>query len=196
MKNNNNESLDSYQLALLHQNLCKYLFHLRDFFTNSCQFELEYTKSNGLLKFFAKNTFTNQQRTLFCALGNVNIIRIAEIVHGCLLSCGLQSSTKLNINEEFSENLSFFIQKSANLTISLDGNTISARTSENYHAIIELDNMDRASQEYFLRSLCVLIAACGKNVSNNVDELIVNEYGIINKADITENEDTQNTPLL
>lgn len=169
---------------------------MRDFFTNSCEFELEHTKNNGLTKFFAKNTFTHQQCTLFCALGNVDITRIAEIVLGCLLSCGLQASTKLLINQEFSQNLAFFIQKGANLTISLDKNTISAKTSEKYHAIIELDSIDRASQEYFLRSLCVLIAACGKNVSNNVDELIINEYGIINKVDNNDDEDTQITPLL
>lgn len=188
--------LNPRDLASLHSTLSKYLFKVRDVLTQIQSLELFLYEQNSVFKLFCKNPYTNEDITLFCSMTNLEQRKFFSIVRGALLSLGIKTTAQTEIDVEFSRNFAVFLKNHVNVCVCLDDNTCALRAGVAYFVIAELEGADRVSQEHFLRSLCTLISLCGKNVSNNLDNVLMNEYGIINMPELLPNEDAQDQPLL
>lgn len=113
--------------------------------------------------------------------------RMVEAVTACLRVVGKQVESSVDISEEFVDRLSYYISQYDHLTVRLLENSIVLVFDKFEFQVFDVTDVDRPAKEMLTRSFCLNLAFCGKIVNNNIDNYIVNDYGIVNASKI---EDT------
>jgi hypothetical protein len=131
---------------------------------------------------------TQKKIVLFCCIGFHNTSFLQDLVIASLKSANINVSTQES-DLVFCESLCDFLKQRKSIAVCLKDNTISCQSEGTYFQICELEHLDLPAQEFFVRSLCLLLAVCGKNVSNTIDNFELNEYGITSTIDQPEGKD-------
>jgi hypothetical protein len=180
----------------MHNRISAFLFKFKDIIANQQYLDTNYITKNLVTKIFCRNNNNNEQVVILCSISDVAIEKLLSIVAGCFDSIGIRINSNIKLDTTFCESLSYFLSTISNIQVCLDDNTISLRAESSYFEICTLGNNDRVANEYLLRSICILLAICNKNVSNNVDSILLNEYGVANKIEMPKNEELHEEPLI
>ena len=170
--------LDFSKYSRINKKISTLLYRSKDVFGTVSTINLECNRVNLITKIYAK--IYNEYLTFLISPGYSNRTRLFEIVAGCLSSCSRSVTHKEEWDSTYIQYLSAFLQNNQTVTVHLENNVITLRNTSRCMFLCELDNVDDASQQSLARSICILLAMCGKVVSNNIDDVILNDYGIVN----------------
>jgi len=162
------------------------LFRNKDILHNVDDIDIYFNRINLVSKVYSK--IHNEHVVFLCSFSYANKSRLCEIVMGALSSIQIRCSCDFEYDFEFVDYMRTFIQSHHNIYVHIENNILSLRNNSKFLLLADLGDTDRASQFSLCRSLCILLAMCGKIVHNNLDDIVLNDYGITNSFERVENE--------
>ena len=121
----------------------------------------------------------NSQVFLICPfITNKN--RILEIVAACAASMDMESNYQESLDDNFISNLLDFICSTDKIFIKSqqNGQVLLISNSQEF-TVLEDTGLGKIGTSIFVRSLCVLLAVCGKEVTNSYDSTKLNNQGCV-----------------
>jgi hypothetical protein len=168
------------KFSILSQKLSEVCFACKDILLSRDEISLETTRKNMITKVFTPKSRHCKPFVFLIATSYFNSQRMVEVVTACLRVLGKTVITPLSISEEFTERLSFHISNNDHLNVHLLENSIVLSLDNLEFQVFDVTEMDQPAKEFLTRSFCLSLAFCGKIVNNNIDNYIVNDYGIVN----------------
>lgn len=185
------KNLEHAKFSTTNKKLCNLLFKNRDILHSVDSINIYYNRVNLISKIYTK---INCEHIVFlCSFAYSDRIRLCEIAMGALSSMKIKCFCEFQYDTEFVDFMRTFIQSNMHISVYMENNILSLRNNSKFLLLADLGETDLASQQSLCRSLCILLAMCGKVVSNNLDEVVLNDYGICNSFIRDTNEHSNET---
>lgn len=164
----------------IHKNVQSILFKFKDLKHNSARIEILTHRTNLTTKIYCRNKVTSENFTFLVSPSYNNKVLLLNIVAAVLISNNFDIESSEKYNNDFVSNLSCFLEENNNIKVCLESDIICLRTDDKFTELMNVQNTEKVAKQVLLRSLCILLAMVGKNVTNNMDNLALNDYGVTN----------------
>lgn len=156
----------------------KICFLYKDILQKRDSFTLDAICKNTVTKVFAIEENDQKPIVFLVSPSFYDKKRLLEIVCACLKSINKEVKTNIEISLEEVKEFSLKIFYSYLIEIKILDNSICCIMDNEVIKLLDVTEVDSSSKNIIARSLCILFAFCGKTVSNNIDNFIINDYGI------------------
>jgi len=158
--------------------LNKFILRCKDTICQVNCFQLKSIRKNMVTKIYTENSVYNKPLVFLIGVSLFDAKGMQEIVKAGLESIDKRVETDLDLDEQRVSVIRDFIFSHNNLSVDIFEEKIYLSSGNNRLEIFTMYAED-SSKYLFVRSLCVFLAICGKSVSNNIDEVELNDYGRI-----------------
>lgn len=157
-------------------------FKCKDLLLDCDSFEILSTRKNLVTKIYSAEQRSHPPVVFLFSSSYLNTGRMKEVVAGCLMSIGKKCTSDTNIDTEFSRSVAEFLIKNNKVEVRLIGDSISVFGGSSGFGLLlfQVDGVDEPAKQMLARSTCVLLAYCGNTVKNNMDDIVLNDYGVAN----------------
>lgn len=169
----------------LFSNLDTLFFDYKDAFSDRNEFNLKTFRKNMVTKVYCEKTTFGKPLTFLFSVSYFNSARMHEVVIAGLKYMKKKTTSTENVDVEFVEKIHDFLEMNTNFSVELVENSIflcdRKITLGHSQQRMELFNIegDESAKHMLVRSLCIFLASCEKTITNNLDEVRLNDYGQI-----------------
>lgn len=181
--------MNKYELSLLNDRLVTCISQMKNFLDTSDVFELSCARKNLATKVFAPKCVHHQSQVFLLSTTLIDKNVMTTFVAACLQTLRKKVVQNTLIQHNLFIELLSFLERSTDIKVIHDSNFIAISNDIDTMQVVRYEEVDDPSSQILCRSMSLLLAICGKNVTNNLDCFELNEYGIskiFNKVKITD----------
>jgi len=156
-------------------NLNRLIYSYKDAFSARKEFKLCFSVVNMVTKVYSEK-IGHDTLTFLVAPSYFDKTRELSIVHAGLTCLGNRVQSDYEIDMDFSEKLQDFLNSTTSIILWLVEDCIYATSKYSKIELIKTMS-DEPAKQMLLRSLCIFFACCEKEVTNNIDLIVINDYG-------------------
>jgi hypothetical protein len=157
-------------------------FKCKDMLIDCDSFEILSTRKNLVTKICSVEKGNHPPFVFLFSSSYLDTNRMKEVVSGCLMSVGKKCTSDTNVDTEFARGIAEFLIQNNRVEVRLVGDSISVFGEKSGFGLLffQTEGIDESAKQMFARSACMLLAYCGNTVKNNIDDIILNDYGVAN----------------
>lgn len=159
-------------------NLNRIFFRCKDFLSEKDSLELKTIRKNMVTKVYCDGSIYYKPVVFLLAVSLFDTKRMIEVVKAGLESIHKNVKTDIEVDESNVEEIREFIRSANTVSVELVDNSIIFNSNGEKLNIFTTD-IDDSAKHFLVRSLCVFLAICGKTVSNNIENIRLNDYGCV-----------------
>lgn len=168
----------SNPLSETFSNLNRIFFRCKDSLSDSECFELKTYRKNLVTKIYCEGSVYSKPVVFLFAVSLLDTKRMIEVVKAGLESAQKNIVVNYDVDKSSVDEIREFIRSANTICVEHIDNSILISSNGEKLNIFTTD-IDDAAKHLLVRSLCVFLAICGKTVTNNIDNIKLNDYGCI-----------------